>query len=299
VLARLDKTYQAFFRRVQRGEKAGFSRFKGRARYHSFTYKEYGNGARLDNGFLVLSKVGRISVHWSRPIKGTPKTVTISKEADGWYVAISCADVPMNPLPPTGQETGIDLGLESFATLADGARICTPAYYRKAEAYLRRCKRRVARRKKGSHRRRKAVVPLAKAHQHIVNQRQDFHHKEASKLVQAYDVIYHEDLRVANMVRNHHLAKSISDAGWSAFLTILTFKAAGAGKRVVAVNPAFTSQACSGPGCGKIVAKGLSVRWHACPECGTSLHRDHNAALNVLRLGQVQSTVGSDRAVRR
>jgi len=299
VLARLDKTYQAFFRRVQRGEKAGFPRFKGRARYHSFTYKEYGNGARLDNGFLVLSKVGRISVHWSRPIKGTPKTVTISKEADGWYVAISCADVPMNPLPPTGQETGIDLGLESFATLADGARICTPAYYRKAEAYLRRCQRRVARRKKGSHRRRKAVVLLAKAHQHIVNQRQDFHHKEASKLVQAYDVIYHEDLRVANMVRNHHLAKSISDAGWSAFLTILTFKAAGAGKRVVAVNPAFTSQACSGPGCGKIVAKGLSVRWHACPECGTSLHRDHNAALNVLRLGQVQSTVGSDRAVRR
>jgi putative transposase len=302
VLARLDKTHQAFFRRVQRGEKAGFPRFKGRARYHSFTYKEYGNGARLDNGFLVLSKVGRISVHWSRPIKGTPKTVTISKEADGWYVAISCADVPMNPLPPTGQETGIDLGLESFATLADGARICTPAYYRKAEAYLRRCQRRVARRKKGSHRRRKAVVLLAKAHQHIVNQRQDFHHKEASKLVQAYDVIYHEDLRVANMLRNHHLAKSISDAGWSAFLTILTiltFKAAGAGKRVQAVNPAFTSQACSGPGCGKIVANGLSVRWHACPECGTSLHRDHNAALNVLRLGQVQSTVGSDRAVRR
>ena len=202
---------------------------------------------------------------------------------------ISCADVPVHTLPFTGQETGVDLGLESFAPLADGQRIFTPGYYRQAEAYLRRCQRRVARRKKGSHRRRKAVVLLAKAHQHIANQRRDFHHKEASKLVQGYDVISHEDLRVANMVQNHHLAKSIADAGWSAFLSILTFKAAGAGKRVQAVNPAFTSQRCSGPECGVIVQKGLSVRWHACPECGTRLHRDHNAARNILRQGQTQA----------
>jgi putative transposase len=284
VLARLDKTYQAFFQRVQRGKKAGFPRFKGRNRFHSFTFKEYGNGATLDNGFMVLSKIGRIRVHWSRPLEGTPKTVTISKEADGWYLAISCAEVPLRPLPPTGQETGIDLGLESFATLADGTRILTPGCYRKAEQYLAKCQRRVSRRKKGGHRRRKAVALLAKAHQHIANQRRDFHHKEARKMVRAYDVIYHEDLRVANMVQNHHLAKSISDAGWSAFLAILTFKAADAGKRVQAVNPAFTSQACSG--CGVTVQKGLSVRWHSCPDCGTSLHRDHNAAVNILQLGR-------------
>jgi putative transposase len=129
----------------------------------------------------------------------------------------------------------------------------------------------VARRQKGSHRRRKAVVLLAKAHQHVHQQRRDFHHKEAYQLMRAYDTIYYEDLRVANMVRNHSLAKSISDAGWSAFLTILAFKAIGAGKRVQAVNPAFTSQRCSGPG------------------CGTSLHRDHNAALNILRLGHAQA----------
>jgi putative transposase len=110
--------------------------------------------------------------------------------------------------------------------------------------------------------------------------------------VQAYDVIYHEDLRVANLVRNHHLGKSITDAGWAAFLAILAFKAACAGKRVQAVNPAFTSQRCSGPCCGAIVSKGLSIRWHACPECGTSLHRDHNAALNILRLGQAHSRLG-------
>jgi putative transposase len=286
VLARLDKTYQAFFRRVQYGEKAGFPRFKGRHRYRSCTFKEYSNGATFDNGYLVLSKIGRIAVHWSRPIEGAPKTVTLSREADGWYVTISCADVPIYPLPKTGQEIGIDLGLESFATRADGTRILTPRYYRQAERYLAKCQRRVARRKKGSHRRRKAVHLLAKAHQTVRRRRQDFHHKTALQLVRANDTIYHEDLQVANMVRNHHLAKSISDAGWRQFLTILTFKAASAGKRVVAVDPAFTSQTCSG--CGVIVAKGLSVRWHSCPDCGASLHRDHNAARNIERAGQAR-----------
>jgi putative transposase len=232
----------------------------------------------------MATELGWTTAFWSSPMEGTPKTVTLSKEADGWYVAISCADVPAHPLASTGQETAIDLGLESFATRADGTMIHNPRCYRKAEAYLRRCQRRVARRTKGSHRRCKAVQLLAKAHQHIARQRRDFHHKEARTLVRAYDVIYYEDLRVANMVQNHYLAKSISDAGWRAFLTILTFKAVSAGKRVQVVNPAFTSQKCSG--CGVIVLKGLSVRWHRCPECGTSLHRDHNVALNILRLGQ-------------
>jgi putative transposase len=286
VLARLDKTYQAFFRRVQRGEKADFPRCKGRSRFHSFTYKEYGNGARLDNGFLVLAKIGRIGIRWSRPIEGAPKTVTISKAAAGRYVSISCADVPVRPLPATGQETGIDMGVESFATLANGRPNFNPGYYRKAEAYRRRPQRRVARRKKGSHRRTKAVRVLAKAHQHVANQRRDLHYREAAKLVKAYDNSVHEALQTANMVRNHHLAKSIHDASWSAFLSILAFKAVGAGKRVEMVSPAYTSQACSG--CGMIVQKGLSVRWHSCPDCGTSLRRDHNAALNILRLAQQQ-----------
>jgi putative transposase len=284
MLARLDKTYQAFFRRVRRGEKAGFPRFKGRDRYHSFTFKEYGNGARLDNGALVLSKIGRISVHWSRPIEGTPKTVTLSREADGWYVAISCTEVPTQPLPATGQETGLDLGIESFAVLANGTMIHNPRCYRRAERSLAKCQRRVARRTKGSHRRRKAVRVLAKAHQTVRRQRTDYHHKTALTLVRQYDTIYHEDLQVRNMVQNHHLAKSISDAGWGAFLSILSFKAANAGRTVIAVDPAFTSQACSG--CGVIVQKGLSVRWHTCPDCGTSLHRDHNAARNIQWRGQ-------------
>jgi len=284
VLARLDKTYQAFFRRVQRGEKAGFPRYQGRERYHSFTYKEFGNGAALDNGFVALSKIGRIAVRWSRPLEGTPKTVTISREADGWYVCFSCADVPIQPLPETGEETGIDLGIEAFATLSNGTRIFNPGWYRKAERALKTAQRRVSRRKKGSNRRRKAVTLLAKAHQKVRRQRQDFHHKAASALVQQNVVIYHEDLQVRNMVKNHHLAKSIQDAGWATFLAILSYKAACAGRSVIAVNPAFTSQICSG--CGVLVSKGLSVRWHSRPDCGASLHRDHNAARNIERAGQ-------------
>jgi putative transposase len=258
VLARLDKTYQAFFHRVQRGEPAGFPRFKGRTRYRSFTFKEYGNGARLDNGSLVLAKIGRIAVRWSRPIEGEIKTVTVSREADGWYVAFSCADVPIHLPPPAGRETGIDLGLESFATLADGTMIHSPRHYRRAERYLAKRQRRVSHRQRGSHRRKKAVVLLAKAHQTVRRQRADFHHKAALGLVQQYDVIYHEALQVANMVKNHHLAKGISDAGWSQSLSILSFKAASAGRDVLAIDPAFTSQACSG--CGVIVQKGLSIR---------------------------------------
>jgi putative transposase len=163
-------------------------------------------------------------------------------------------------------------------------RIFNPGWYRRTERALKTAQRRVSRRKRSSHRRRKAVTLLAKAQQKVKRQRADFHHKTALAFVQQNDIIYHENLQPANMVKNHHLAKSITDAGWSAFLSILTYKAACAGRRVVAVNPAFTSQTCSG--CGVLVAKGLSVRWHSCPDCGMSLHRDHNAARNRERLGQ-------------
>jgi putative transposase len=293
VLARLDKAFQAFFRRIKAGQTPGSPRFQGRGRYNSFTYKQFGNGARLDNGLLVLSKIGRIAVRWSRPIEGKPKTVTISREADGWYVCFSCQEVPVQPLPLTRQEMGIDLGLASFLTMADGTPIENPRHYCKAQAALRRAQRRVSRRKKGSKRRRKAVALLARKHQKIQRKRRDHHHKTALALVRAYDTIYYEDLPAANMVQNHYLAKSISDAGWAQFCSILSFKAACAGKRAVAVPPAYTSQVCSG--CGVIVQKGLSVRWHSCPECGTSLHRDHNAALNIQQVGQ--SRAGQARQV--
>ena len=284
VLARLDKTYQAFFRRVKAGEPPGFPRFQGRDRYHSFTYKEYGNGTRLDNGFLVLSKIGRVAVRWSRPLEGTPKTVTISKEADGWYAIISCAAVPAQPLPVTGRETGIDVGLKVFLITADGEVVENPRLHRRGEKKLAKAQRRVSKRKQGSHRRRKAVGLLQRAHQHVKRQRLDFHHKTALSLLRQYDTISLEDLRVANMVRNRHLAKSISDAGWAQFRTILDAKAACAGRRVVAVPAHYTSQDCSG--CGVRVPKSLSVRTHVCTSCGLVLDRDENAARNIQWAGQ-------------
>ena len=189
VPARLDRAFQAFFQRVKNGEKPGYPRFQGADRFNSFTYKQFSNGATLDNGFLILSKIGRVAVRWSRPLAGTIKTVTISREADGWYGCFSCADVSVQPLPITGQETGIDLGIEAFATLSDGTRIFSPGWYRKAERALKMAQRRVSRRKKGSNRRRKAVTVLAKAHLKMKRQRQDFHHKRALALVRENDTI--------------------------------------------------------------------------------------------------------------
>src|SRR5262249_28978244 len=154
---------------------------------------------------LVLSKIGRIALRWSRPMEGTPKTVTISREADGWYTCFSCAEVPTAPLLSTGRETGIDVGLKVFLIAADGESVENPRHYRKAEKLLAKAQRRVSRRKKGSKRRRKAIKLLARKHQKVQRQRRDFHHKTALTLLRAYDTIYLEDLRVANMVRNSHL----------------------------------------------------------------------------------------------
>jgi putative transposase len=269
VLTRLDRAFQAFFRRVQCGEQPGYPRFQGAHRYQSFTYKQFGKGASLDHGELVLVKIGRIPLRWSRPLEGTPKTVTIVHEADGWYCCFSCAEVPVHPLPPTGQATGIDVGLHVFLITAAGEPVENPRYYRKAERELKKAQRRVSRRKKGSKRRKKAVQLLAKKHQKVKRQRQDFHHKTALALLRAYDLIYLEDLQVANLVRTPHLSKSISDAGWAQFRSILEGKAAYAGRRVIAMPPAYTSQTVAAVGngwrrvspCGPMSAPPVASSW--------------------------------------
>jgi putative transposase len=192
--------------------------------------------------------------------------------------------VAVQPLPPAGQETGIDVGLKVFLVTAQGVGFENPRYDRKAEAYLAKCAKRVARRKQGSKRQKKALVLLAKAHQTVRRQRADFHHKTALALLRANDTISLDDVRVANLVRNHHLAKRISDAGWARFRAVLEGKAADAGRRVRAVPPASTSQECSG--CGTLVRKSLSVRTHVCTSCGLVVDRDENAAKNMQRAGQ-------------
>jgi putative transposase len=282
VLHRVDRAFQAFFRRVKSGKKPGYPRFKGKGWYDSFAYPQWRNGVKLQQGRLILSKIGALRLHKDRPLEGAPKTCTIVRKADGWYASIACEVAP-SPLPATGRAIGIDVGLESFATLSNGAQIANPRYYRAAERKLKQAQRRLSRRVKGSNRRRKARELLAKAHLKVKRARQDFAHKTARALVNDYEHIALEKLNIRGMLRNHPLAKSISDAGWGLFLGILIAKAASAGRVVVEVNPAGTSQVCAQ--CGETVPKRLAVRWHSCPYCGCELHRDHNAALNILKRG--------------
>jgi putative transposase len=312
VLHRLDRAFAAFFRRVQAGEEPGYPRFQGRNRYNSFTYPQVGEhgGATLDGRILSLSKIGRIPLRLHRPLEGTPKTVTISNEADGWYACFSCAEVPTEPLPVTGRETGIDVGLKVFLVTAEGGYVENPRHHRKAEQGLKKAQRRISRRKQGSKRWCKAVRQCAKTYQKVKRQRCDFHHKTALHLVREYDTIYLEDLQVRNLSRRpkakpdgnggyeHNgasrkagLNTSINDAGWYAFRSILTCKAAWAGKRVQAIPPAYTTQDCSG--CGERVSKSLSVRTHVCPHCGLVLDRDENAALNILASGRAGPSGGN------
>jgi putative transposase len=234
---------------------------------------------------------------------GTSKTVTVSKEADGWYASFSCAEVPAEPLPRTGNETGLDVGLPVFLISADGQIVETPRHHRKAEREIKSAHRRVARRTKGSQRREKAARLCAKQHQRVRRQRTDFHHKTALALVRRYDTIAHEAMQPTNLSRRPAplpdgnggslpngagrkagLNTSIHDAGWGHFLLILAYKAAWAGTRVEAVNPAYPSQDCSG--CGPHVQQALRVRTHVCPSCGLVLDRNANAARNLQWRGQ-------------
>lgn len=283
VLRRLDRAFENFFRRVKSGEgKAGYPRFRGRGWYDSFCYPQWGNGAKFSDGRLVLSKIGAVRICADRPLTGTPKTCAIVRKADGWYAHIAC-ETADETLPATGEGVGVDVGIRHFATLSTGETIANPRHYRAAECRLRKAQRRVSRRVKGSKRRAKARTLLAKAHLHVQRQRRDFAHKTALTLVRRFDCIAVEDLNIRGMLRNHALAKHIQDAGWGQFRQILSDKAVSAGRVVVAVNPAGTSQACSA--CGSRVPKKLSVRWHTCPYCGCEMERDHNAAVNILMRG--------------
>jgi putative transposase len=235
VLHRLDRAFAACFRRLQAGDQPGYPRSQSADRSTSFTSPKVGahGGAALDGGMLLLPKIRRIPIRLHRPLEGTPKTVAISREADGRYACISCADVPVVPLSCSGRATGIDVELKVFLITADGQPTDNPRSSRTAERALRKAQRRVTRRTKGSKRRRKAVALLKRHHQQV--QRHDFHRTTALDLLKACDTIYLEDVQVRNMVRNHSLTKSISDAAWRQFRTIRGTKAACAGCQVIAV----------------------------------------------------------------
>ena len=282
VVHRLDRSFANFFRRVKNGETAGSPRFKGRGRYDSFCYPQWGNGATFSDGRLALSKIGSVRVCTDRPLEGTPKTCTIVRRADGWYAHVVC-ETKAAALSATGKAVAVDVGISHFATLSTGETIANPRHYRTVERQLKKAHRRLSRRVKGSQRRAKARILLAKAHLKVKRQRLDFAHKTALALVGRFDTIVVEDLNIRGMLKNHALAKHIQVAGWGLFRQVLTDKAANAGRYVVAVNPAGTSQQCSE--CGNVVPKRLACRWHSCPYCGCEMDRDHNAASNILTRG--------------
>ena len=281
-LRKLQRAFENFFRRVKNGETPGYPRFKGRDRFDSFCYPQ--GGFRLEGDKLHLSKIGSCRVRLSRPVAGTIRTCTIKREADGWYVIFAVEENQCRFLPKTGDSVGVDVGLENFATLSTGEVIENPRHLKHAERRLKTAQRKVSRRtNKRSNRRRKAVVLLRRQHQKVARQRTDFHHKTVLKLIREFDSIAVEDLNIKGLVKNHHLAKSISDAAWNAFFQILTSKAADAGRQVMKVSPQFTSQDCHA--CGARVRKTLAAREHRCLACGFVAHRDHNAALNIKRRG--------------
>jgi len=272
VLKRVERSFKNFFNGF------GYPRFQGRDRYNSFTFPQA--GFKIEDGKLTLSKIGNIRTILHREIEGKIKTCTIKKDIDQWYVTFSCEiDIPIIPVKIKTQ-TGIDVGLNSLLTMSNGQQIESPEFLRESEDKLTQEQKRLSRKKKRSSNRNNQRIVVAKTHRRIRNQRKDFAHKTSRKLVNEYDHIVFEDLQIQNMVKNHHLAKSISDAGWLQLINFTKTKAEYAGKIVELVNPRNTSQNCSS--CGNSVPKNLSVRTHSCPFCGLVLNRDHNAAINIL-----------------
>jgi putative transposase len=283
-LKRLDSAFDGFFRRVKEGQKPGYPRFRSSFRYDSFRYPQ--SGFSLKGRKLRLSKIGKVELHLSRPIEGEIRTCMIKREADGWYVIFAVEEPKKEVEPAPKESVGVDVGIESFATLSDdeAAPIENPQYFRGAEKELKKAQRRVSRRVKGSKGRKKAVKWLGKKHLKVKRQRSDFHFKEAGKLVEQYQSIKVEELNIQGMVKNHHLAKSISDAGWGQFIEILIFKAEEAGRAVIKVNPSYTSQDCSR--CGHRNRITLATRIYRCSECRLVIHRDRNGAKRIEQKGR-------------
>ncbi len=283
-LRRLDKAFKAFFRRVKSGDAPGYPRYKPEDRFRTVEFPSYGDGCRLkDNGRLYLQNIGHIKVKLHRPVEGTIKTVSVKRSCGKWYVIFSCDLGAAPQATGDGPAVGIDLGLKSFLVTSSGESVEPPRHYRKAQKKLRVAQRSVSRKKKGSNRRRKAREQVARLHEKTANQRRDFRHKQARKLVDTHGLIAHEALNVKGIARTR-LAKSTHDAGWASFLNILGQKAEEAAVRIVAVDPRNTTQACSACGQTPEIKKTLSDRMHAC-SCGYTADRDENAARNILRLG--------------
>jgi putative transposase len=296
VAVRLNLAFQAFVCRVKAGElKPGFPRFRGYGRYDSVTFPQVpvGCGLNADTKRLRVMHVGQVKVILHRPLEGTPKTATVQRSSTGkWYVSFSCECAEPAPLPATGREVGIDVGLKRFAmpSTREEDAVENPRFFRHDEKALRGAQRRLCKADKGTPERAVRRHVVARIHERIAWRRADFAHQHSRRLANQFDLIAVEDLSVNRMVHTHCLAKSIQDAAWTQFAAFLAHKAAWAGRRFIAVNPAYTSQDCSG--CGHRQPLSLSDRHYHCPCCGLVLDRDLNAARNILRLARIRLGLG-------
>lgn len=284
VAVRIDLAFKAFFRRARAGEKPGYPRFKGYGRYDSLTFPQVQTGGcAIKDGRLKVSKVGQIKIIQHRPLKGTPKTATLTRTSTGkWFVCFSC-EVEPKRLPQNEAAVGIDVGLSVFAALSDGQVIENPRFFRKEEKELAKVQRKLSKETKGTPARKFRRKAVARVHERIGNKRDNFSHQHSRTIVNQFGTIAVEDLHVNRMVHNHCLAKSIADAAWSAFFNMLGSKAAEAGYLLIKVNPAYTSQDCSG--CGHRQKMPLSQRVYNCPCCNQVKDRDLNASINIKRIG--------------
>jgi putative transposase len=306
-LRRLNKAFAGFFRRVKAGQTAGYPRFKGKARFDSVEWPKDGDGARWlpEQRRVYLQGIGQVKVELHRQVAGRVKTIQIKRQGRRWMLVLSCDDVPTNPLPVTGRQAGIDVGIVSFATTSGGEHVDNPRWAHAAAGRLAAAQRRLQRARRGGRNRAAKRETVAARHRKIANQRKDFHHKQARELASRYDLIVVEDLKIANMLRRAKpvadpanpgrylpngaraksgLNRSISDAGWGQFVSILRAKAEEAGRAWIEVDPRHTSDRCEA--CGHVArANRVTQAEFACQRCGHTAPADEHAARNILRAG--------------